>query len=192
MKNSPSWVASYVGIGLLGFFGLFLVVRTWLVGLFETLGPERSADVSFLIIGTACIASGFVLSTFLMASWLLSRFQRNRQTPIYAPTIQHEPIQPRQVITRLPAGNWAGDGNFIQPKVSRDVIELAFSGRPTVTVSRSAFYDALKMPVLKRSSWKHDTNAYSAIRLYLRERGAVDEKGIWNDERREAIRRMAE
>ena len=190
MKISAARSATYAGIALLSVFGLILVARTWLQTLFEGLGPARTADLALIVAATACGASLFVLGAFLAAGTALIRLERERETPAAASLIDVAPA--RRTITRLPSGNWAGDPNIAQTRLPKDVIELAFSGRPAVAVPRSAFYDALRMPRLRRADWRHDANAYAAIRAYLMERGAVDNKGIWNSERREAIRRMAE
>lgn len=191
MNRAGRVVGPLAGL-LLGLAGLLLVARIWLQKLFEGLGPAKSADVALIVASTSCGAFLCALGAFLTVSAVVIRLQRapSTGTSVRA-ALEPDPDRPAR-LTRLPAGNWAGDGNVAQLRAPRDAIELDFAGRPAVLVSRSAFYDALRMPRLRRADWRHDVNAYQSIRAYLIERGAVDNKGIWNSERREAIRRMAE
>lgn len=181
-----------VALGVVSVAGLFIAARAWLTDIYSSVGPSRSADITLLVTTVGCVALLGALGLFLAVAYVLTRISRPDGVR-HSATALH-PVQMAQParVTRLPAGNWTGDGNIAQLRAPRDVIELDFAGRPAVLVPRSAFYDALRMPQLRRADWRHDTNVYKAVRAYLMERGAIDAKGNWNDARREAIRRMAE
>lgn len=181
-----------VALGVISVAGLFVAARAWLTDIYASVGPSRSADITLLVTTVGCVALFGALGMFLAVAYVLTRISRSDGSTRSTTALQPVQMPQSARVTRLPAGNWAGDGNIAQLRAPQDVIELDFAGRPAVLVPRSAFYDALRMPQLRRADWRHDTNVYKAVRAYLMERGAIDAKGNWDDARREAIRRMAE
>lgn len=197
-QASRNTLPAAVALAVLSIVGLFVAARAWLADIYTSIGPVRSADFTLAISTTACAS---VIGTLLAVLALWAAFGRSRRQmwPPDSRTALMEPPDstttlsgPSGRVIRLPAGNWANGNNIAQSRAPRDVVELDFVGRPAVVVPRTTFFDALRMPQLRRAAWRHDTNAYRAIRQYLLDRGAIDERGRWVEARRDAILRMAE